>query len=113
MFKLETKTGEEIMTTNLPPPPPDKDAEIALLKMRVHAAETALYAIETFIREDVLEKFVQPIVKKMHAFSQQFPVGDATAEGVQKIAVDAIRASMPQYAKSTDAEILQLFFKPK
>lgn len=101
------------MTTNLPVPPPDKDEEIALLKMRVHAAETALYAMETFIREDLLEKFVQPVVKQMHAISQQFKVNDDTPEGVQKIAVDAIRASMPQYKDSTDAELLQLFFKPK
>jgi len=101
------------MTDKLPPPPPDKDAEIALLKMRVHAAETALYAIETFVREDVLEKFIQPIVKQMHALSQQFPVGDTTPEGVQKIAVDAIRASMPEYKTKSDAEILQLFFKDK
>jgi len=102
------------MTTPvLPTPPPDKDAEIALLKMRVHAAETALYAFETYLREEVLEKFVQPVVKQMHAISKQFPIGDASTAGAQKIAVDAIRASMPQYASSTDAEILQLFFKPK
>jgi hypothetical protein len=112
MLELETETGEELMD-KLPVPPPDKDAEIALLKMRVHAAETALYAMETFIREDLLEKFVQPIVKSMHQISQQFPVGDTTAEGAQKIAVDAIRASMPQYKGSTDGEILQLFFRPK
>lgn len=101
------------MSQMTPTPPPDKDAEIALLKMRVHAAETALYAFETFLREDLLEKFVQPVVKQMHAISQQFPVGDTTAEGAHKIAVDAIRVSMPQYKNSTDAEILQLFFKPK
>jgi hypothetical protein len=99
------------MTDKLPVPPPDKDAEIALLKMRVHAAETALYAMETFIREDLLEKFVQPIVKQMHQIGTTFDIGDTSTEGAQKIAVDAIRAAMPQYKHSTDAEIVSLFFR--
>jgi len=98
------------MADNLPAPPPDKDAEIAMLKMRVHASEAALYAIETMLREDVLDKFVQPIVKQMHALSQQFPIGDDTTEGARKIALDAIRVSMPQYKDSTDAELTALFF---
>ena len=95
----------------LPVPPPDKDAQIAMLKLRVQAAEAALYAFETHLREEFLAKFVQPVVQKMHQLNQQFPLGDETTEGAQKIAVDAIRASMPEYKDKTDAELLQLFFR--
>lgn len=98
-------------TENLPPPPPDKDAEIAMLRMRVQAAEAALYEFERHMREDFLAKFVQPIVQQMHDLNKQFPLGDDTPAGAQKIAVDAIRAAMPEHKGKTDAEIAQLFFR--
>lgn len=99
------------MTEKTPTAPPDKDAEIAMLKMRVHAAEAALYAMETHIREDLLEKFVQPIVKQMHALNAQYPLQDDTPDGAKKIALDALRASMPEMKDKTDDEIVQLYFR--
>lgn len=95
----------------LPVPPPDKDAQIAMLRLRVQAAEAALYAFETHLREEFLAKFVQPVVKQMHALNQQFPLGDETPEGAQKIAIDAIRAAMPEHRDKSDAELMQLFFR--
>lgn len=99
------------MTDKLPPPPPDKDAQIAMLKMRVHAAEAALYAFEEHIRVSLLEKFVQPVVKQMHALNAQFPLQDDTPDGAKKIALDAIRASMPELRDKSDAELVQLYFR--
>lgn len=95
-----------------PVAPPDMEAENHLLRMRVHASEAALYAFETELRE-LLEKRIQPIVRQMHALSQQFPIGDDTSEGARGLALNAIRASMPQYKDSTDEQLLQLFFTPK
>lgn len=90
--------------------PPDKDTEIAILRMRVQAAEAALYAIETNFR-NTLETFVQPIVRQMHSINDRFPLGDSSISGVQRIAIDAIRASMPEHVDKTDEQLAALFFK--
>jgi hypothetical protein len=93
-------------------PPPDKDAENALLRMRVQAAEAALYAFEEGLR-GFLETTVQPTVKQMHALNKKFPIGDDTTAGAQLIAVNAIRAAMPEHRGKTDAELLAMYFKEK
>lgn len=101
------------MTSKTPPPPPDKESEMAVLRLRVHAAETALYAIEEFVRKSLLGEFIQPVVKTMHEINAQFPLGDDTPQGAAQVAINAVRAAMPQYKDASDDEIRRLFFREK
>lgn len=99
-------------TSTTPTLPPDLESQNAVLKMRVQAAEAALYQFEQSL-SNMLTTFVQPIVKQMHALNQQFPLGDDTHDGAQAIALNAIRAAMPEHKDKTDEELKQLYFRAK
>lgn len=85
--------------------------ENAVLRMRAHAAETALYAIEETIRLNLLTNFIQPIVRQAHDLNKRFPIdGSSDEAGVKKIALDAVRASNPALQSLGDDEVLKLVF---
>jgi hypothetical protein len=85
--------------------------ENAVLRLRAHAAETAMYSVEETLRKTLLEGFIQPIVRRFHELAKQFPIdGEKSTDGVQRIAIDAVKAQRPELAKLSDAEILRTVF---
>jgi hypothetical protein len=86
-------------------------AEVAMLRLRTHSAETALYSIEQTLRENLLANFLQPIIRNMHDIAKRFPIGDESVDGAKEIALAAIRAQKPELAGLSDDQLLDRFFK--
>ena len=88
---------------------PDKDKAIAMLTLRAQAAELALYQLADRARE--LSASIDEVVRKVHAVNKQYPLGDDTTEGMKRIVVNAIRASVPEALKLDDATIEAKFLQ--
>lgn len=89
----------------------DKDKQIALLRFRAGAAESALLSFIGQLQE--LAAAVTTYGTRLQELNKQFPIGDETPDGAKAIAIDAIRAADPAWADKTDAEIEAAFFKQK
>lgn len=85
------------------------DRQNRILHLRCSAAELALYQLEERVR--AFHADLAAVVRKVHDVNTQFPLGDGPDTGPITLVVNAIRASIPEAAKLTDAEIQATYLK--
>jgi hypothetical protein len=84
------------------PPPPDKDAQLDMLRYRCHVAELTVYRMVDSNRE--MLKGFESVLKQIHELNKKYPLGDETSQASMQLAVNAVR-TLPAFAGMTDDQI--------
>ena len=84
--------------------------ENAMLRYRVMAAEPALYQLAEALRAQ--SSGADAVLRKVHELNQRFPIGDSGLDGITKVTIGALRATMPGVAELSDEEIMKRYLAP-
>lgn len=84
--------------------------EVAMLRYRCMAAELALYQMADAQRTS--SAHADEVLKKVHSLNAQFPLGDGDLDGITRLTLQALRATMPELDNATDAELQARFLAP-
>lgn len=84
--------------------------ENAMLRYRAMAAELALYQLAEALRAQ--SSGADAVLRKVHELNQRFPIGDSGLDGITKVTIGALRATMPGAAELSDEEIMKRYLAP-
>jgi hypothetical protein len=84
--------------------------EAAMLKYRCMSAELALYEMTESLRK--MAEVATQVVQQVHRLNGMYPLGDTSLDGVARVTIEAIRASVPGASGLSDAEIKATYLSP-